>query len=69
MITSDDAQAFFKLDEKDNSRESLTGAKDFIVRQVIVKKEVVREMRTYLGSGHCRLFLVPISELVELQKR
>ena len=39
MMTSECAQAFFKQDEKDGSRETSTGSKDYRVRQVVVGME------------------------------
>ena len=39
MMTSECAQAFFKQDEKDGSCETLTGSKDYRVRQVAVGME------------------------------
>ena len=36
MMTSECAQAFFKQDEKDGSRETSTGSKDCRVREVVV---------------------------------
>ena len=37
MATSDYAQAFFKHEEKEGSREPSTGTRDFRVRQVAVE--------------------------------
>ena len=39
IMTSEYAQAFFKQDEKDGSREASAGSKDYRVRQVVVRTE------------------------------
>ena len=49
MMTSEYAQAFFRQDEKDGSREASAGSKDYRVRQVVVGTENEPQVRTLVS--------------------